>query len=298
MAEKLADFLDSYESENKKWIKRIKDEGKPAVKEYKKWREKKAYEYEHIKSMVDVLSEDAYNSNIIAAQMIRNHMPEVYAINANYTAFEIDKRVGFDTNFDLYDKATVERLIKDNPDLLPDIRVDKKKDKSWNNKKLRNEITQGMLQGESVSKISKRLERVMGMNQNTAIRNARTATTAAQNGGRLDSLERAKSLGITTKKIWVATMDGSTRHSHRRLDGQEKETDEPFNSDFGEIMYPGDPHAVPADVYNCRCRIIGATKYSVFNARDLSSRFTDLPKGIETYDDWVNMKDKQKKKAS
>lgn len=295
MAEKMADFLDSYENENKKWLKRIEKEGERAEKAYKKWREQRAYEAEHIKGMIDVLSEDTYNSNNIAAQMIRNHMPEVYALNANYAAYEIDKRVGFDTNFQLYDKATVERLIRDNPDLLPDVKIDKRKDKSWNGKKLRNEITQGILQGESVPKMAKRLERVMKMDENMAIRNARTATTSAQNGGRLSSFERAKGLGIGVRKVWIATMDGSTRHSHRALDGQERPTDEPFDSEHGAIMYPGDPYADPAEVYNCRCRLGGLTKYSDFDARDLSKRFSDLPPGVESYEDWVNMKDKQKK---
>lgn len=295
MDSKLADWMDKYDRDNEKWIKRVEKEGEKAEKEYKEWREKKAHAVERIKGMVDVLADDTYNSNEIASQMIREHMSDVYALNANYAAYEIDKRVGFDTNFQLYDKATVERLIRDSPDLLPDVKIDKKKDKSWNGKKLRNEITQGLLQGESVPKMARRLERVMGMNRNAAIRNARTATTSAQNGGRLSSFERAKGLGIGVRKVWIATLDGSTRHSHRRLDGQEREIEEPFISDFGEIMYPGDPYAVPADTYNCRCRLGGLTKYSDFNAKDLSKRFSDLPPGVETYEDWLEMKDKQKK---
>lgn len=294
MAGKLADWMDKYDRDNEKWIKRVEKEGEKAEKEYKEWREKKAHAAERIKGMVDVLADDTYNSNAIASQMIQEHMPDVYALNANYAAYEIDNRVGFDTNFQLYDKATVERLIRDNPDLLPDVKIDKRKDKSWNGKKLRNEITQGLLQGESVPKMARRLERVMGMNRNAAIRNARTATTSAQNGGRLSSFERAKSLGIGGKKVWDATLDGSTRHAHRYLDGQERELEEPFDSPLGEIMKPGDPYAVPANIYNCRCRIHYKTKYTDYDPADLSRRFSDLPPEIETYEDWKNMKDKQK----
>ena len=47
-----------------------------------------------------------------------------------------------------------------------------------------------------------------------------------------------------------------TREEHLELDGQEREIDEPFENSLGEIMYPGDPDADPANVYNCRCTLV------------------------------------------
>ena len=41
----------------------------------------------------------------------------------------------------------------------------------------------------------------------------------------------------------------------------EVDIDEPFQNDFGDIMFPGDPTADGANVYNCRCtlgyRVVG-----------------------------------------
>ena len=51
----------------------------------------------------------------------------------------------------------------------------------------------------------------------SAIRTARTATTAAQNAGRMDSYHAAKGMGIKLKKEWLATLDGRTRHAHAIL---------------------------------------------------------------------------------
>ena len=39
------------------------------------------------------------------------------------------------------------------------------------------------------------------------------------------------------------------------LDGQLADVDKPFESELGDIMFPGDPEAHPANVYNCRCTV-------------------------------------------
>lgn len=276
--------MEGYEKQRRNWKERI-DSGKATEEEYDDWLKVHATDGSN-QAMIKVLVEDTYNSNSIAAQMIGEHTYDVYALNVNHAAFELDKDIGFFTNFGLYSKDTVERLIEENPELLPDVHVDKGKDFAWNTKKLRNELTQGILQGESVRKIAKRYERVLGMNRNVAIRNARTATTSAQNGGRLRSYERAKEIGVQVQKMWMATVDGKTRHTHRMLDGQTKETNQPFISESGyKLMFPGDPSAHPTEIYQCRCRIIGKTKYSEVNPRDLENRFVRLPDGV-TYDEW------------
>jgi len=285
MKKKIRDELERYSRQINKWKKDL-DEGRVTQAEFDEWLSKNAYQSPSNREMVKVLVEDTYNSNAIAAQMIKDHTYDVYALNANRTAYEIDSEVGYYTNYTLYSKDTVERLVSENPELLPNVGVDKAKDIAWNSKKLRNEMIQGILQGESVQKIAKRYERVLGMNRNSAIRNARTATTSAQNGGRLRSFERAKDLGIGVEKVWIATVDGKTRHSHRLLDGQTQQTNKPFISGAGyKLMYPGDPSAHPSEIYQCRCRIIGRTKYSEVNPRDLENRFSRLPDGV-TYDEW------------
>lgn len=288
MKKKVRDTMRDYDEMCERWQKRV-EVGEATEEQFEKWLQQRAYNEENNIELIKVLSEDAYHSNEIAAQMISEHMFDVYALNANYAAYDIDRLIGFYTNFTLYSKDTVERLIRDDPQLLPRIKVDKRKDMRWNTKKIRNELTQGILQGESVKKIANRFERVVGMNSNAAIRNARTATTSAQNGGRLASYERASSIGVQCKKMWIAAMDNRTRHSHRLLDGQIQDLDKPFKSIYGKIMMPGDPNAESAaDIYNCRCKIIAPTKYSTFDPRDLSKRFYRLPRGT-TYEQWQNM---------
>jgi SPP1 gp7 family putative phage head morphogenesis protein len=118
------------------------------------------------------------------------------------------------------------------------------------------EVLQGIVQGESIPKIAKRLRNVTEMNRASAIRNARTTVTSAENKGRMDSLHRAAEKGVITRKVWMAAIDARTRDAHRLLDGQDQDIDDPFKSILGDIMYPGDPNAEdPANVYNCRCSL-------------------------------------------
>ena len=93
------------------------------------------------------------------------------------------------------------------------------------------------------------------MNLRSAISAARTMVTSAENKGRQDGFERAAAMGIILEREWIATSDGRTRDWHRELDGVTVGVDEPFKNAIGKIMYPGDPSANGANVWNCRCTI-------------------------------------------
>lgn len=109
--------------------------------------------------------------------------------------------------------------------------------------------------------------------------------TSAQNGGRMQMLNEAKDMGINVKKQWLATSDGRTRDSHRHLDGQIRDVDKPFKSDFGRIDYPGDPKAHPADVYNCRCTLV-----YVYPEYDDMSQYPDSDANLMNFEEWERMK--------
>lgn len=128
-------------------------------------------------------------------------------------------------------------------------------DKRWNAKKINAEMLQAIEKGESIKEMSERLQRVTDMDKVSAIRNARTMTTAFENLGRLDGMRALQKEGGIIKKRWLATHDSRTRDAHAQLDGVEIDIDEKFTNDIGDIMYPGDPSASAANVYNCRCAL-------------------------------------------
>lgn len=285
-------FLKQFREADKKKREAVKN-GDLDKDEYARWRRTQVFQSNNYRKMADTLAADMTHSNQLAASVINGYLPEVYAVNYNYGTYEIEKGSKINTSFTLYDRQTVERLLRDEPDLLPmKAKLNVPKDEQWNKKHINSAITQGILQGESIDKISQRLAAtVTDMSQTSAIRNARTMTTSAQNGGRIDSYKRAESMGIKLKQQWMSTLDNRTRHEHIELDGQIQPVGKPFVVDGYKIYYPGDPSAEPFLVYNCRCTLIGVVTGIDYKLSDTSQRDNKL--GDMTYEEWKDSKRKQ-----
>jgi len=286
------DFMKQFREMDKKKRQQVKG-GELDKAEYERWRRTQVFQGNRYHQMADTLAADMTHTNQIAASVINGYLPEVYAVNHNYGTYEIEKGSRINTQYTMYDKQTVERLIRDNPDLLPrKAAVNVPKDQLWNKKHINSAITQGILQGEAIDKIAQRLAAtVTDMSHTSAIRNARTMTTSAQNGGRIDSYKRAEGMGIKMLQVWMATLDSRTRHEHRQLDGQKRKVGEAFEVEGEKIFFPGDPAAEPYLTYNCRCTLIGEVEGVDYNLSDVSQRDNKL--GDMTYEEWKEEKRKQ-----
>lgn len=237
------------------------------------------------------------HANKKALGMIQGEQLHVFAENANYQSWSISQDAKVSLMFSVYDEHTVKKLITVKPELLPRKIVDGKKDKAWNRKIIAGAVTQAVIQGDSIPKLARRIAAQTGeTNMKAMMRYARTAMTSAQNSGRQEMLHEAAGMGIKAKKVWLATLDGRTRDSHRHLDGQKVDIDKPFKSGYGNIMYPGDPSAHPGDVYNCRCTLVYDYEDFPNDAADTLRRdnetgqlITDMP-----YDEWKTAKEGSK----
>lgn len=291
MTKKVDNYFAKYKAEDEKQRAKY-EQGEITKKEYTEWRQRKMLAGKQYVQMRDTLARDLTNTDSIAMKMVGDKMIDVYALNMNYETYNIEHETRLDTSFSLYNHDSVERLIKTNPAILPIPKPDKMLDYKWNKQHLQSALTQGILQGESITKIAKRFQNVSGMDERAAIRNARTAMTGAQNGGRLDAMERANENGVEVKKGWMATLDDRTRDSHVELDGEEREIDEEFSNG---VMFPGDPEGEPAEVYNCRCRMIHVYPKHPVDWSDLSLRNTDKL-GDMTYEEWKEAHGAKKEK--
>lgn len=288
--DRLKGILDTFADDDKKYAEMV-EAGTMKKREYKAWREETLGKAKHLQDMIDALTVDFTNADKIAMKIVGEEALDVYATNANYAAFAIEKNMNVNLSWTLYDRSTVERLIRDNPDILPLPSVDIPLDMRWNRQHINAAITKGILLGDPIPEIAQRLVTVAQMGYNAAVRNARTATTAAECAGRIDTYQKAKAMGIQLKQQWLATLDGKTRHEHRMLDGQTVDIGEPFEVGGYKIRYPGDPSAPGRLIYNCRCTLISVDKFHDQNAPRASKL------GEVSYEEWKAGKDLELQKT-
>ena len=280
--EALAKFLKRFEKEDAKRRKLV-EKGEMTKAEYKSWRSGQILRSKQLSGTLDQISQAMTEANQVAMAALAGKLPEVYAENANYSAFWVCKETGLAVGFDLVDPDTVQHMLTAGEALFMAPGVNVAKDKLWNRKLMASQLTQGVLLGESIPKMARRIQRVTGSNYATAVRTARTTVTGAENAGRVHSYQRAKEMGIKLEKEWVATLDGRTRHSHRQLDGQKIPNEEGAKFDNG-CRYPGDPQGRYDEICNCRCTLVAAIEG--VDTSD-AERWSRLPEGM-TYEEWKN----------
>lgn len=208
------------------------------------------------------LARDMFNTNMIAREIIYGFLPDIWALNHNFAAYEVEKAFGIDLGFTLYDHKAVAYLMNKNPQILPmpspkRLRELKEAGETlWESQKIISVMMQAILQGESIPNMAKRISQTLGtQDYNAAVRNARTMATATENAGRVEAYKEAKELGAEGYQEWVAVHDARTRHQHREADGQKIQVGEKFIVDGYEMEAPADPTAPAYLVYNCRCHI-------------------------------------------
>lgn len=256
LAKKLADFQSKFAAKDKE-KRALLAAGEITKQDYKNWLAGQVFQGKQWEAKAKEAAETMVHADTEAAAIVNDGCMTAYAAAMNYGTYELEKTTGLSTGFTLYNRETVSRLLAKDPQLLPYWKIDQPKDYVWNYEKVKSTILQGIIQGKPIPEITKDLASKLQTNNTNRMRLfARTEMTGAHNAGRIDALHRAADLGIKVQKKWLATNDNRTRDAHADLDGQIREVDEPFDSELGEIMYPGDPSADPANVYNCRCTLV------------------------------------------
>lgn len=295
LSEKVNNYFGSFKKRDEEQ-QALLNKGLITEQEYTQWRLAQIGRGKRFEAMRDEAAERLTHANEIAVDYINDRTPDIFAVNRNHMAYGLEKQYG-NIGFSLMDEHTVKKLIAEQPDFLPTPKLNIPKDLQWNRELIADELTSGILQGESIGKLADRFQSVTDANRVSAIRNARTYFTAAENAGRQDSFNAAAKMGIKVTKRWIATKDDRTRHSHQKLDGQTVPYNEPFISVLGsEMMYPGDrSNAVGEDIYNCRCSmrtVEGAGIEAEPRMMRVYNPVTGKTELVEEmiYDEWVEWK--------
>lgn len=139
-------------------------------------------------------------------------------------------------------------------------------DVSYLKKSIRAELSRGVANGSTWNEMAKHIANGMNSPFNTAINNAirisRTEGHRIQQRSALDAQYRAKESGADILKQWDSTLDNRTRPHHRRLDGQIRELDEPFEIDGLKADAPGHFGKASEDC-NCRCCLLQRARWAL-----------------------------------
>lgn len=267
VTEEFAKFTEEFASQEARMLELLAV-GKIDDDDFRIWRNNHILQSTRYKALIQSLTNMMVDTDETAMAIVSGEMPWVIAQSYNFMqalGWDAANQAGYSAGtFTIYNASAVQALIRDNPDLLPS--VNKPIDEAWNMSHITREITQGIMQGNTMPQIADRLRRVVGMDENSAMRNARTSFTYAENMGRDESIKNLQSRGIPMEKVWSAVMDERTRQTHRRLNGT---TPDKATGLYGvgflahPLRFPADKSGDAEEIYNCRCRLSGQFDSSI-----------------------------------
>lgn len=161
---------------------------------------------------------------------------------------------------------------------------------------IRAEISRGIASGMSYADIARNLQNATKAPFDRAKTIVRTEGHRIQQESAEDARQEARKKGADVVKQWDATLDGATRATHRNLDGQIKETDEPFAYGGKKAMYPG-AFGDPAEDCNCRCVALTRARWALDEEELATLKERAAFFGLDKQDSFEDFKKKYLKAA-
>lgn len=140
------------------------------------------------------------------------------------------------------------------------------------------EISRGISSGLMYNDIARNIADYASISKNRAMTISRTEGHRIQIHATATAQNRAKAKGADVVKQWDSTLDGKTRSSHSKLDGQIRELEDSFEVDGLKVMYPGN-FGRPEEDINCRCGLLQRARWNLGN--DYTKWSKDAPVVID-----------------
>lgn len=194
------------------------------------------------------------NADLKAISLLEKELKKIGITNLEYAEELINTKIselGIDETYTLFNDNILSNIIKGN--VFTEIAMEGFTDKAYIYNELRREFAVGLLKGESIPKLAKRIQKSLNSSMNRAILIARTENTRVQNQSREEVFKNATEKGIKLKKQWISAGDKRVRASHQRLNGEIVNMNESFSNN---CEYPGDPNGGASEVCNCRCTFV------------------------------------------
>lgn len=274
--------------------------------EFNRWKVNYILRSQQMEAQLRAITEDLVHVDGIAVQMINGELPTVYASSYNFGIYRADVQYqmwrGYtDTSFSLYNADALRIIQTEDPDLIPwkPCEQDIPKDMRWNRQHVQNAVTQGILQGDSIDQLSRRLLPIVNMDENASRRTARTSYTSIQNQARRDATQAVREAGIEMEEPWMSVLQANTRDTHLLLHGTLPNKDGLYGEGIiptGNLLrYPADPDGDPEQIYNCQCRVQSFI-VGIDHSRD-DELYAEMM-STEHYEDWLSVQHYRKQETA
>ena len=158
------------------------------------------------------------------------------------------------------DQKQAAAAIKLDPKISKNLYTKLGEDVGMLKKRIANNVSRGIATASEYKVIARNIAADSNVGFNRAMRIARTEGHGVQVQAAVDVQHKAKKKGADIVKQWDAALDGRTRESHRRVDGEIRELDEKFSNG---MMYPSDSAGGAAEVVNCRCALLQRARWAL-----------------------------------
>lgn len=261
VTKEIAGVYDQAMREHEAEINRISEllqQNRPHDVDPKEWAEivaRRKNTLAELESVYDGLSEGLANAGASAQRLMNGQLMESAAISRNVAAWQLDNMSGINVSrFLAHDQTALALTGVTSFHGKYDLKAwqgvaDKRKARAT----IKNAVARGLLTGEHPDKIARRIQGIYtgseaGSPHKRAVRIARTETARVMSEATQETLRAANEKGVKVRNRWDATLDGKTRDSHRKVDGEIREVGEKFSNGLRRV---GDGGA--ADSINCRC---------------------------------------------
>lgn len=194
------------------------------------------------------------NTIEITSNLLDNKTKEIYQTSLKEVSLEIGNVADIDMRFATLPTKQLEAAIKNKFDEVGFIKRNEN-----NNKKcielLKKEVTSGIIQGKSYADIAKNIDDRFDIGFNDAMRIAQTEAHRVKEKATIDTMTKAKDLGIKFKKKWLSARDDNVRDAHIELNGQIIDVEDEFEYEGNTADAPGNFGVAELDI-NCRCTLI------------------------------------------
>lgn len=241
------------------------------------------FKYNRITKLEDAIVKEIGKLTGKTNRTLQSSLINMYQDSYLRTAFILENEAKVNLGFTLLNTETIKKVVGN-----PFDRIGWKDRNKVNQaemvRKLKEEISNGLIQGKSYRDISKNVKNRLNIGADKSIRIVQTESHRIKEDSRFEGMKKAESKGVNMKKRWLSTLDSRTRDRHRRLDGETIGIDETYSNG---LMYPGDPRGRAKEVINCRCTqvsIIEGYEPKVRRARDKQGKGEIIE--YENYEEW------------